>query len=88
MAQANRNPDVREARLFRNNKSQAVRIPVDMELPGDRVMIHREGNRLVLVPMKRGGLLEALAGMEPLGPEDAMPDIDDSDLLPLDDVEV
>jgi antitoxin VapB len=32
----------REAKLFRNNKSQAVRIPADFELPGDRVMIHRE----------------------------------------------
>jgi antitoxin VapB len=88
MAQANRNPDVREARLFRNNKSQAVRIPVDMELPGDRVMIHREGNRLVLEPVKKGGLLEYLAGLEPLGPEDAFPDDIDSDLLPLDPVDL
>src|SRR5699024_10485929 len=29
--------DQREAKLFRNNKSQAVRIPADFELPGDRV---------------------------------------------------
>src|SRR3546814_11699807 len=32
----------REAKLFRNNKSQALRIPADFELPGDRVMRSEE----------------------------------------------
>ena len=36
----------KEARLFRNNRSQAVRIPVEFELPGERVLISREGARL------------------------------------------
>jgi antitoxin VapB len=71
----------REAKLFRNNKSQAVRIPADFELPGDRVLIHREGDRLVLEPLRRRNLLEVLAGLEPLGPDDQFPDIDDT-LLP------
>jgi antitoxin VapB len=71
----------REARLFRNNRSQAVRIPADFELPGDRVLIHRDGERLIIEPVKRKNLLEVLAGLEPLGPEDEFPDIDDS-LLP------
>jgi antitoxin VapB len=71
----------REVKLFRNNKSQAVRIPADFELPGDRVMIHREGERLVLEPIKRKNILEVLASLEPLGPEDQFPDIDDT-LLP------
>ena len=35
----------REAKLFRNNRSQAVRIPVEFEMPGDRVLIRREGFR-------------------------------------------
>lgn len=71
----------REAKLFRNNKSQAVRIPADFELPGDRVMIHRDGDRLILEPVRRRSLLAVLADLVPLGPEDQFPDIDDT-LLP------
>jgi antitoxin VapB len=71
----------REARLFRNNKSQAVRIPADFELPGDRVLIRRDGEKLILEPLRRKTLLEVLAGLRPLGPEDQFPDVDDT-LLP------
>lgn len=71
----------REAKLFRNNKSQAVRIPADFELPGDRVMIHRDGDRLIIEPVRRQNLLDVLAGLDPLGPEDQFPEIDDT-LLP------
>ena len=71
----------REAKLFRNNKSQAVRIPADFELPGDRVVIHRDGDRLIIEPIRRKNLLEVLAGLEPLGPDDQFPEIDDT-LLP------
>ncbi len=71
----------REVKLFRNNKSQAVRIPADFEFPGDRVMIHRDGDRLIIEPVQRKNLLEVLAGLEPLGPEDQFPEIDDT-LLP------
>jgi antitoxin VapB len=77
----------REAKLFRNNKSQAVRIPADFELPGDRVMIHRDGDRLIIEPVRRKNLLERLAALAPLGPDDHFPDIDDT-LLPLRDIEV
>ncbi len=71
----------REAKLFRNNKSQAVRIPADFELPGDRVNIYRDGNRLIIEPAPRKNLLEVLAGLDPLGPEDQFPDVDGT-LLP------
>lgn len=77
----------REAKLFRNNKSQAVRIPADFELPGDRVMIHRDGDRLILEPVRRRNLLEVLAELEPLGPEDQFPEIDTT-LLPLREIEL
>lgn len=77
----------REAKLFRNNKSQAVRIPADFELPGDRVMIHRDGDRLVIEPVRRKSLLDVLAGLKPLGPHDAFPDIDD-DLPPVRDIDL
>ncbi|APX69154.1 AbrB/MazE/SpoVT family DNA-binding domain-containing protein [Brucella sp. 6810] len=77
----------REAKLFRNNKSQAVRIPADFEFPGNRVLIHREGDKLIIEPVRRKNLLEVLAGLKPLGPEDAFPDIDDT-ALPLKDVDL
>lgn len=71
----------REAKLFRNNKSQAVRIPADFELPGDRVFIHREGDRLIIEPVRRKSLVEVLASLAPLAPDDQFPDVDDT-LLP------
>jgi antitoxin VapB len=77
----------REAKLFRNNKSQAVRIPADFELPGDRVMIHRDGDRLIIEPMKRRELLEVLAGLQPLAEEDQFPEIDDT-LMPVKDIDL
>jgi len=75
----------REAKLFRNNKSQAVRIPADFELPGERVLIHREGTRLIIEPVLGRRLSAVLAELEPLPPEDAFPDID-STLLPTRDI--
>lgn len=77
----------REAKLFRNNKSQAVRIPADFELPGDRVMIHRDGDRLILEPVRRRNLLAVLADLEPLGPEDQFPEVDDT-ILPLREIDL
>lgn len=65
MPEADR-PVSKEARLFRNNRSQAVRIPVEFELPGDRVLIHRDGDRLVIEPMRKPGLLGLVASWTPL----------------------
>ena len=68
-------PPAREARLFRNNRSQAVRIPADWELPGDRVAIRRDGERLILEPLRPRGLLGLLSSWEAL--DEALPDPDD-----------
>jgi antitoxin VapB len=35
-------PEHRHVRLFRNGRNQALRIPVEFELPGDEAIIHRE----------------------------------------------
>ncbi|MDQ1159553.1 hypothetical protein QE385_003950 [Sphingomonas sp. SORGH_AS 950] len=43
MAEPALNRDVGEAKLFRNNRSQAVRIPAEFEFSGSRVLIHKEG---------------------------------------------
>lgn len=68
-------PDVREVRLFRNNRNQAVRIPVDLELPGDRALLRKEGDRLILEPVRKAGLIGLLAQWEPI--DDPCPDIAD-----------
>lgn len=74
-------PRPREAKLFRNNRSQAVRIPVEFEMPGDRVLIRRDGDKLVLEPVKTPSTLKELLMAwreEPgLAPEDDFPDIQD-----------
>lgn len=72
----------REAKLFRNNCGQAVWIPVEFELPGSKVLIHREGNRLVIEPVPKPRLLDILRKLDPLDPEDTFPDDIDAGLLP------
>jgi antitoxin VapB len=36
------------AKLFKNGRSQAVRLPKEFRLPGNEVLIRREGSRIVL----------------------------------------
>ncbi|MBB4167405.1 antitoxin [Rhizobium sp. BK538] len=76
----------KEAKLFRNNRSQAVRIPAEFELPGDRVVIRREGNKLIIEPVTRPtNIVELIAKWQneaPLGPEDHFPDIEDMPAKP------
>jgi antitoxin VapB len=67
--------DQRHVRLFRNGRNQAVRIPVEFELPGDEAIMHREGDRLVIEPVRKRGLIALLKLMRPL--DDAFPSIDD-----------
>jgi len=78
----------REAKLFRNNRSQAVRIPAEFEFPGNRVLLHKEGDRLIIEPAPRPSLLDVLKTLEPLPPEDQFPEDIDSDLLPLKDIDL
>lgn len=40
----------RTLKLFRNGGSQAVRIPKEMNFDSDEVVLHREGNRLIIEP--------------------------------------
>jgi antitoxin VapB len=65
----------RHVRLFRNGRNQAVRIPVEFELPGDEAIMHRDGERLVIEPVRKRGLVALLKSMKPL--DEPFPEIDD-----------
>ena len=40
------------AKLFKNGRSQAVRLPRDFRLPGDEVYIKNVGDMIMLIPNK------------------------------------
>lgn len=65
----------RHVRLFRNGRNQAVRIPIEFELPGNEAVMHRDGDRLVIEPVRKRGLLGLLKSMKPLA--ERFPKIDD-----------
>jgi virulence-associated protein VagC len=63
------------ARLFKNGRSQAVRLPKEFRFPGDEVLVRREGEAVILEPIKRKawprGYWERLREMRP--PADIQP---------------
>jgi antitoxin VapB len=73
----------RHVRLFRNGRSQAVRIPREFELPGNEAIIRRDGMRLVIEPAPKKSLLELLKSLEPI--DDEFPPIEE---LPYEEVEL
>ncbi len=75
----------RHVRLFRNGRNQALRIPREFELEGEEAVIHKEGDRLIVEPIRKGKLLALLATLDPL--TESFPNIDD-DLTSLDDVQL
>lgn len=48
--------DHKRVRLFRYGRHQAVRIPVEFELPGREAIMHRDGDRLVIEPGRRAAV--------------------------------
>lgn len=65
----------RRVSLFRNGRNQAVRIPKDLELPGDEAILRKDGDRLILEPATSASLLGLLETLEPL--DEDFPDIED-----------
>lgn len=65
----------RQVKLFRNGRNQAVRIPREFELPGDEAVMHKEGDRLIVEPLRKKSLIELLDSWEPIDEE--FPEIDD-----------
>jgi antitoxin VapB len=77
-------------RVFMNGRSRAIRIPKEFDFEGDEVEISKglDGCLIVKPIKKTSDLLAFLATLEPLTEEDWMSEIDDSDLLPLDDIKL
>lgn len=71
----------RHVRLFKNGRNQAVRIPRDMELPGDEAVMYRDGSRLIIEPATRSSLSRLLSSWEPLDLE--WPEIEDRPAEPV-----
>ena len=72
----------RRVKLFTNGGNRAIRIPKDFEFEGDEAIVRKDGDRLIVEPLRKGSLLEVLAGLEPL--DEPFPDIGDEDLPALD----
>lgn len=72
----------RHVKLFKNGRSQAVRIPREFELPGDEAIMRKEGERLIIEAAPLRSLRAILASLEPI--EEDFPPIDDPAPEPLD----
>lgn len=75
-------PAPRHVRLFRNNRNQAIRIPVEFELPGSEAIISRDGQRLIIEPVRSKGLAALLDSWAPLN--EAFPEVADPPPAPKD----
>ena len=53
----------RNARLFRNGRNQAIRIPREFELPGTQARLRKEGEALIITPVKERSLLSVLKAL-------------------------
>jgi antitoxin VapB len=70
----------RHVRIFKNGRSRAVRIPKDLDIFGDEVVMREEAGRIVMELPKGRDLREVidwLRAQPPLGPDEQFPDIDD-----------
>ena len=54
------------ASLFRNGCNQAVRIPRDFEFESSEVLMRKEGDQLILTPIRKNRPLNLPASWQPL----------------------
>ena len=73
----------RRARLFRTGRDRALRLPREFNCPGNAVLLHMDGPRLVITPTaKPASLTTILDALEPL--DEAFPDLPDAPPEPVD----
>jgi antitoxin VapB len=75
-------PRSRHVRLFKNGRNQAVRIPREMELPGDEAVIYRDGQRLIIEPVTQRSVTRLISTWAPLDVE--WPEVADQPAEPVD----
>jgi antitoxin VapB len=61
------------ARLFRNGRSQAVRLPREFRFEGERVRVRRVGHGVLVEPMFTD-VVQWFAALDEFGPEPFMAD--------------
>ena len=72
----------RHVSLFRNGRNQAIRIPREFELEGTEAIIHKEGDKLIIEPVRKKSLKVLLASLPPL--DEDFPEIIDLPVEPED----
>ena len=65
----------RSVSIFRDGRDQAVSIPRDFELPGTQALMRKEGDSLIITPVRSNRLLAMLAAWGPL--EEDFPEVED-----------
>lgn len=70
----------RHVSLFRNGRNQAIRIPREFELEGTEAIIRKEGDRLIIEPVKQKKLKNVLATLPAL--DEDFPEISDPAVEP------
>ena len=68
-------PNLRHVKLLRRRRHQLIRVPAEFELPGEEAIMRRDGERLVIEPVRKRSLLALLKTMEPF--DEDFPEIDD-----------
>ncbi|MEL6137750.1 MAG: AbrB/MazE/SpoVT family DNA-binding domain-containing protein [Cyanobacteria bacterium J06628_6] len=76
-------PHTYQASLEARGDSQILTIPQEFTLSSKEVIIRKEGDRLVIEPIRTDSLLALLSTLEDI--EDKFPNVDEG-LLPLDDI--
>jgi len=72
----------RQVSLFKNGRNQALRIPREFELAGNKAIVRKEGECLIIEPVQRRSLLAMLDTWEQL--EEDLPEIADLTAEPVD----
>lgn len=44
---------MKTAKIFKNGRSQAVRLPKDFQFAGDEVLIQKHGDAVILIPREK-----------------------------------
>ena len=72
----------RHVKVFKNGRSRAVRIPKELDLFGDELVMRRDGERVILERPPKEKLADILARLKPIDEE--WPEIDDPPPEPVD----